>query len=104
MVHYLDDMDSKIQGFGDIIAREGDNGSDWTGITPLFNRPLYKNTRQDVEESLPQASTPPRNEGQGRPPGPGPKKAPYKPRPLTSSLGEALQGALKETKPEEEGQ
>ncbi len=50
MVHYLDDMDSKIQGVLDLAEKEGENNSSWTSFNRLFGRPMYKATLEDVKE------------------------------------------------------
>lgn len=42
MLHYLDDMDSKIQGMQSILARDSTIEGDWTGYLPSLGRPLLK--------------------------------------------------------------
>ncbi|MCE9624607.1 MAG: HD domain-containing protein [Deltaproteobacteria bacterium] len=97
LVHHLDDMDSKIQGFLDLVQREGENDSAWTSHNNrLFERPLYKRTLSDLAESLGGAkagtsssSGASASDSQTR----ANSKAEAK-KPLTSSLGEALQKSL----------
>lgn len=87
MVHHLDDMDSKIQGFLDLVAREGENDSDWTSHNNrLFERPLYKRVRRDMggEENTVTETSAPSEE-----------RKPHSKAPLTSSLGEALKISMK---------
>ena len=82
MVHHLDDMDSKIQGFLDLVAREGENDSDWTSHNNrLFERPLYKRARRDMGSERPAATEAIQ---------PSEERKPHSKAPLTSSLGEAL--------------
>ena len=42
MLHYLDDMDSKIQGMQAILARDASIEGDWTGYLSSLGRPLLK--------------------------------------------------------------
>ncbi|HCU24020.1 MAG TPA: HD family phosphohydrolase, partial [Deltaproteobacteria bacterium] len=57
LVHHLDDMDSKLQGFMDLVEREGENESAWTSHNNrLFERPLYKRTAEDLEGKTSQGS------------------------------------------------
>ncbi len=49
MVHYLDDMDSKLQGMSDLVAKENNAESDWTAFNRLFGRPMYKSSLKDLE-------------------------------------------------------
>ncbi len=50
MVHYLDDMDSKIQGVVDLGEKDGNAESAWTPFNRLFGRPMYKNSNPDLDE------------------------------------------------------
>ncbi len=81
MVHYLDDMDSKIQGVLDLAAKENNPDSDWVAFNRLFGRPMYIGTRQDMKEKegLILSSSSPNSS---------PKKS-YK-EPLTTNLGDLL--------------
>lgn len=92
VVHHLDDMDSKIQGFLDLVAREGEGDAAWTSHNNrLFERPLYKRAAQDLVESLGNEKSP----AQGAPAGAARTNGPATAKqPLTSSLGEALQKSL----------
>lgn len=86
MVHHLDDMDSKIQGFLDLVAREGENDSDWTSHNNrLFERPLYKKVLRDMGHE----AKPPSVAGAAE------DRKPHSKAPLTSSLGDALLQARK---------
>src|SRR5579885_1120372 len=49
MLHYLDDMDSKIQGMQSILERDSMVEGEWTGYLPSLGRPLLK-MRKFVEE------------------------------------------------------
>lgn len=94
VVHHLDDMDSKIQGFLDLVAREGESDSAWTSHNNrLFERPLYKRTAEDLaaslSESSPSATAKTESAGTART-----NQAAIAKQPLTSSLGEALQKSL----------
>lgn len=53
MVHHLDNMDSKLQGFLDTVAREADGDAAWASPSFMFKRPLYKKTWEDLGENTP---------------------------------------------------
>ncbi|MFO1519466.1 MAG: HD domain-containing protein [bacterium] len=89
MVHYLDDMDSKLQGVLDLAEREASD-SDWTSFNRLFGRPMYKNTLKDIEESLQWTASPTKEKS------PPLSKKPRHDEPLTSNLGEYLKKSLGE--------
>lgn len=58
MLHYLDDMDSKIQGMQSILARDQSIEGDWTGYLPSLGRPLLKTQRfLDGNAPAPQADS-----------------------------------------------
>lgn len=40
MLHYLDDLDSKMESMRAHLEREGDVGGEWTGYNPSLARPL----------------------------------------------------------------
>ncbi len=42
MLHYLDDMDSKIQGMQSILERDSSIEGNWTGYLAQLGRPLLK--------------------------------------------------------------
>src|SRR5436309_13197754 len=42
MLHYIDDLDSKIQGMQGILARDSSVEGDWTGYLSSLGRPLLK--------------------------------------------------------------
>ena len=42
LLHYIDDMDSKLQGMQTLIAKEAAIEGDWTGYLPSLGRPLLK--------------------------------------------------------------
>lgn len=89
VVHHLDDMDSKIQGFLDLVAREGDVDSTWTTHNNrLFERPLYKRTQADLQGEI--AKLPKILENSA----PASKKPPA----TMNNLGEILQVSLQNKK------
>ncbi len=49
IVHYLDDLDSKIQGVKDLAEKEN-NDNPWVSFNKLFGRPMYKNSNIDLED------------------------------------------------------
>jgi 3'-5' exoribonuclease len=42
LLHYIDDLDSKLQGMQTLIAKEMSSEGDWTGYLPALGRPLLK--------------------------------------------------------------
>ena len=50
MLHYLDDMDSKIQGMQNILARDASIEGNWTGYLAQLGRPLLK-VRKFLDET-----------------------------------------------------
>ncbi|MBF0493025.1 MAG: HD domain-containing protein [Deltaproteobacteria bacterium] len=89
MVHYLDDLDSKIQGVMDLAAKEN-NGNSWVSFNRLFGRPMYKDSRIDLEEDLkPELVQPQKNEVTKTP-----AKALGR---FQNSLGEALKRTTEKT-------
>ena len=94
VVSYLDDMDSKIQGFEDLVARDYEGDPHWTPYNNLFERPLYKYTREDLEESLQPAALP-SSSNKGKLALPGDKKKNKPGEPLTNNLGDLLKASLK---------
>jgi 3'-5' exoribonuclease len=50
MLHYLDDLDSKIQGMQGILERDSSIEGNWTGYLSSLGRPLLK-MRKYLEES-----------------------------------------------------
>jgi len=101
VVSYLDDMDSKIQGFEDLLARDAEGDPAWIPFNQLFQRPLYKRTQLDLEESLqaealPQAQSQPHGDKAPRDKDKNPpnKNSTNPKKPLTSNLGELLQQSL----------
>lgn len=87
MVHYLDDLDSKIQGVLDLAAKERELDSAWVSFNRLFGRPMYKRTLQDLSETL--SPTPP-----AKPSASSPIQSPSFKAPLTTNLGAQLQSLL----------
>ena len=102
MVHHLDNMDSKLQGFLDVVAREKESESAWTGSGFLFKRPLYKKTQADMgaeaepaKVATPKAKPhPARVETAGEekklPKKPVQEKRPHSSQPLKTNLGSLL--------------
>ena len=91
MVHHLDNMDSKLQGFLDVLARETAGDSAWSAPNFLFKRPLYKKAMEDLgqEPRKPQAVAVKKK------PTPKPEKRPRPKGPLKTNLGEVLSQQLK---------
>ena len=58
MVHHLDNMDSKLQGFQDTVARETGGDQKWASPSFMFKRNLYKRTSDDITETNPNAPKP----------------------------------------------
>ncbi|MGE0103379.1 MAG: 3'-5' exoribonuclease YhaM family protein [Blastocatellales bacterium] len=57
MLAYLDDLDSKVEAMQRLIAEPNNNG-DWTRITPMFERPIYRNrTIESTAEPAPVQKT-----------------------------------------------
>src|SRR5260221_6344184 len=50
MLHYLDDMDSKIQGMQKILERDASIEGNWTGYLAQLGRPLLK-VRKFLDET-----------------------------------------------------
>jgi 3'-5' exoribonuclease len=50
MLHYLDDLDSKMENMRASFAREADSGSAWTGYNSSLGRPLL-NTEKYLAKS-----------------------------------------------------
>jgi 3'-5' exoribonuclease len=63
IVHYMDDLDAKVNAFQEYIRDARDEGSDWTPYHRLFDRYIYKGKTQ------PDADT-------GKPPEPPERKPP----------------------------
>src|SRR5262249_14417710 len=51
MLSYLDDLDSKVEAMMRLIAEPQIEG-DWTRITPMFERPVYR--RRMIESAAPE--------------------------------------------------
>ena len=58
MLHYLDDLDSKMESMRAQFEREADFESAWTGYNPSLARPLL-NTRKFLEKKAEKAEAPP---------------------------------------------
>jgi 3'-5' exoribonuclease len=63
MLHYLDDLDSKMESMRAHLEREGDLG-EWTGYNPSLGRPLL-NTRKFREKKAEEAAAEPSAGGEG---------------------------------------
>jgi 3'-5' exoribonuclease len=107
MVHHLDNMDSKLQGFLDTLAREQEGDSNWTASGFLFKRPLYKKTstdmgiEQNASENIIKKSKPVSAETTEHK---APKKHPHEKRPhpsqpLKTNLGSLLSEKLQKKSP-----
>jgi len=44
ILYYLDDLDAKVNGFQQFIAKDSDRQSSWSGYHKLFDRYLFKQT------------------------------------------------------------
>jgi hypothetical protein len=51
MLHYMDDLDSKMEAMRAQFEREGDFDSAWTSYNPSLGRPLL-NTKKFLEKGL----------------------------------------------------
>ena len=58
MLHYLDDLDSKMESMRAHLEREAGYDDDWTGYNPSLGRPLL-NTRKFLAPKPPAESAPP---------------------------------------------
>jgi len=91
MVHHLDNMDSKLQAFEDVIAREPGGDPVWSTSGIVFKRPLYKKTQEDMEKSLgPKTSSPKPKKPQREP-----ERKKHLKKPLGTNLGELLSEKMK---------
>ncbi|MFQ5957141.1 MAG: 3'-5' exoribonuclease YhaM family protein [Candidatus Brocadiales bacterium] len=45
-VHYLDNLDAKLQGFSRIVSEDKDPDSSWTGFHKMFGTMLYKGMKE----------------------------------------------------------
>ncbi|MBI4481025.1 MAG: HD domain-containing protein [Acidobacteria bacterium] len=64
LLHYIDDLDSKLQGMQTLIAKEAGLEGDWTGFLPSLGRPLLKVSKflENAPEAAPAAETELENE------------------------------------------
>ena len=64
LLHYIDDLDSKLQGMQTLIAKEAALEGDWTGFLPSLGRPLLKVSKflENAPEAAPVAETELENE------------------------------------------
>jgi hypothetical protein len=67
MLHYLDDLDSKMESMRAQLEREANNGGDWAGYNNSLGRPLLdsrkimerlKAAAQPVSAATPEVSEP----------------------------------------------
>lgn len=56
MLHYLDDLDSKMEAMRAHLEREGDLGAEWTGYNPSLERPLL-NRKKFLEKQAEEPAT-----------------------------------------------
>ena len=63
LLHYIDDLDSKLQGMQTLIAKEMTIEGDWTGYLPALGRPLLKVSKflegPTVIDPAPEPTVPP---------------------------------------------
>jgi hypothetical protein len=96
MVHHLDNMDSKLQGFLDALARERESDSNWAAPGFVFKRPLYKKTQVDMgmaqsPEAIKKPKPSPVAVAEKKPPKKEiPGKGPRPSEPLKTNLGSLL--------------
>lgn len=57
MLAYLDDLDSKVEAMQRLIAEPHISG-DWTRISPMFERPIYRCRTNDRSFAMPESATP----------------------------------------------
>ena len=64
LLHYIDDLDSKLQGMQTLIAKEAALEGDWTGFLPSLGRPLLKVSKflENAPDAAPAAETELENE------------------------------------------
>ena len=48
MLHYLDDMDAKINGIQAVSEDKGAGGSKWSAYHPLFDQFFYRPSRHEI--------------------------------------------------------
>lgn len=95
MVHHLDNMDSKLQGFLDTLAKEREGDSHWAAPGFLFKRPLYKKTQADMGiKPSPSAATKPTPAPAAPAEKKSPKREPVEKRPHPSQPLKTNLGAL----------
>jgi 3'-5' exoribonuclease len=58
MLHYLDDLDSKMESMRAHLEREGELGGEWTGYNPSLARPLL-NKKKFLEKKTEEAAAEP---------------------------------------------
>ena len=51
IVHYMDDLDAKVNAFQETIREDRDGESDWTPYHRLFDRYIYKGRKQCDEDA-----------------------------------------------------
>jgi hypothetical protein len=54
MLAYLDDLDSKVEAMQRLMAEPHANGN-WTRISPMFERPIYRRRPDGTAEQAPAA-------------------------------------------------
>ncbi|MFN0124040.1 MAG: OB-fold nucleic acid binding domain-containing protein [Blastocatellia bacterium] len=57
MLAYLDDLDSRVEAMQRLMAEPHASG-DWTRITPMFERPIYRRRTNEAPAPVPDAETP----------------------------------------------
>ncbi len=53
LVHYADDLDSKMESFGDFIEKDGGENSNWTGYFRNYDRYLFRDIYKSEEAAEP---------------------------------------------------
>jgi 3'-5' exoribonuclease len=62
MLHYLDDMDAKINGIKEFLTAQGPEGSGWSAYHPLFEQSYYKSVPR-IQGEAPEPEDTPIKEG-----------------------------------------
>ena len=56
LLHYMDDLDSKMESMRALFEREGDSENPWTGYSPSLGRPLLNTAKFLASKTVPAAA------------------------------------------------
>ena len=92
MVHFLDNMDSKLAAMQELLEKEQDGNGNWTAFNPMYGRTMYKTAPFQKAPDTAPAHTEPINkqaltDKKSEPPRPSSPRGP-----LSSSLAEKFAG------------